>query len=91
MSLTALMDRVHADGDIPPRQNYFLLMTCSNLSISVIDYYTSCEVFGLLRVYFTYGFCIGLILIIVLWDIAQAALLQLLACKEPPCDGVEAQ
>jgi len=33
----------------------------------------------------------GFILFIVLWDIAHAAFLQLLACKEPPCDGVEAQ
>jgi len=30
-------------------------------------------------------------LFIVLWDIAHAALLQLLVYKEPPCDGVEAQ
>jgi hypothetical protein len=37
--------------------------------------------------------CSGLLfyLFIVLWDIAQAVFLQLLACKEPPCDGVEAQ
>ena len=28
---------------------------------------------------------------IVLWDIAHAVFLQLLAFKEPPCDGVEAQ
>jgi hypothetical protein len=47
-------------------------------------------------VYFIYGFCTGLIFIgfglfIVLWDITQAAFLQLLVCKEPPCDGVEAQ
>jgi hypothetical protein len=27
----------------------------------------------------------------VLWQIARAVFLQLLACKEPPCDGVEAQ
>jgi hypothetical protein len=26
---------------------------------------------------------------IVLWDITHAAFLQLFACKEPPCDGVE--
>ena len=30
-------------------------------------------------------------LFIVLWDIAHAVFLQLLACKETPCDGVEAQ
>ena len=34
---------------------------------------------------------IGFILFIVLWDIAHEVFLQLLACKEPPCDGVEAQ
>jgi len=34
---------------------------------------------------------IGYILFRVLWDIAHAVILQLLACKEPPCDGVEAQ
>ena len=28
---------------------------------------------------------------IVLWDIAHAVFLQLLACKESPCDGVEVQ
>jgi len=50
-----------------------------------------CEVFESLRVCFIYGFCIDLILFIVLWDIVHAALLQLTACKEPPCDGVEAQ
>jgi hypothetical protein len=33
----------------------------------------------------------GSILFIVLWDIAHAVFLQLLACKEPPYDGVEAQ
>ena len=37
--------------------------------------------------------CSGFIfyLFIVLWDIAHAVFLQLLACEEPPCDGVEAQ
>jgi len=37
--------------------------------------------------------CSGFIfhLFIVLWHIAHAMFLQLLACKEPPCDGVEAQ
>jgi len=64
---------------------------CSNLFISGINYYTCCEVFGSRRVYFIYRFCIGFILFIVLWDIAHAVFLQLLACKEPPCDGVEAQ
>jgi len=37
--------------------------------------------------------CSGFIfyLFIVIWDIAHAVFFQLLACKEPPCDGVEAQ
>jgi len=37
--------------------------------------------------------CSGYIfdLFIVLWDIARAVFLQLLAYKEPPCDCVEAQ
>jgi len=64
---------------------------CSNLLISGFDFYTRREVFESLRVYFLYGFCIGFILFIVLWDIAHTASLQLLACKEPPGDGVEAQ
>jgi hypothetical protein len=69
---------------------------CANLFISGIYYYTRREVFGSLKVYFIYGFCTGFIFIgfslfIVLWDIAHAAFLQLLASKEPPCDGVEDQ
>jgi hypothetical protein len=68
----------------------------SNLFNSGIYYYTHRQVFGSLKVYFIYGFCTGFIFIgfrlfIVLWDIAHAAFLQLLACKGPPCDGVEAQ
>jgi len=37
--------------------------------------------------------CSGFIfyLFIVVWDITHALFLQPLACKEPPCDGVEAQ
>jgi hypothetical protein len=37
--------------------------------------------------------CEGFIiyLFIVFWDIADAVFLQLLPCKDPPCDGVEAQ
>ena len=71
-------------------------LLCSTQFISGIDYYTRREVFGSLKVSFIYGFCtgfifIGLGLFIVLWDIGHAACLQLLACKEPPCDGVEAQ
>jgi len=69
---------------------------CSNLFISGIDFYICRKVFESLKVYFIYGFCIGFmfigfILFIVLWDIMDAAFLQLLACKEPPCDGVDAQ
>ena len=64
---------------------------CCNLFISGIDYLTRREVFGLLRVFLIYGFCIGFILFIVLLDIAHGVFLQLLACKEPPSDGVGAQ
>jgi hypothetical protein len=69
---------------------------CSNLFISGICYYTGREVFGSLKVYFIYGFCTGFIcigysLFIVLWDITHAPFLQLLACKEPLCDGFEDQ
>jgi len=69
---------------------------CSNIFISGIDYYTCRKVFGSLKVYFICGFCTGFIFIgfslfIVGWDIGHAAFLQLLACKEPPCDGVEIQ
>jgi len=56
-----------------------------------IDYYTRPKVFGSLRVYFIYGFFIGFILFIVLCDIVHAAYLELLACKEPPSHGVDAQ
>jgi hypothetical protein len=71
------------------------LLYC-NLFFSSIYYYTCREVFGSVKVYFIYGFCtgwifIGFSLFIVLWDIAHAAFLRLLACKEPPCDGVEAE
>jgi len=69
---------------------------CSNLFISGIHYYMRQEVFGLVEVYFIYGFCTGFIfvgfsLFIVLWNIAHAGFLQLLACNEPLCDRVEAQ
>jgi hypothetical protein len=68
----------------------------STLFISGIEYCMRHEVFGSLKVYFIYGFCSGFICIgfsifTVLWDIGNAACLQLLACEEPPCDGVEAQ
>jgi hypothetical protein len=63
----------------------------SNLLISDIDHYTQWDVFGLLRVYLIHLFCIGLLSFIVLWDIAHAAFLQLLAWQDPPCDGVVAQ
>jgi hypothetical protein len=63
-----------------------------NLFITGIDYYTRRKVFGSLKVYFIYRFCTGFIVIsfslfLVLWDIRHAVCLQLLACKEPPCDG----
>jgi hypothetical protein len=69
---------------------------CSDLFISAIYYYTRCEVFESLKVYLISGFCtvfvfIGFSLFIVLWDIAHAAFLQLLACKEHPCKGVGTQ
>jgi len=64
---------------------------CSNLFLSGIQYCTCHQVFGSLRVYFIYWFCIGFILFIVVSDIAHAAFLKLRACKEPPCDGVESQ
>jgi hypothetical protein len=66
------------------------------LSLAFISY-TDREDIGSLKVYFIYGFCttgfifIGFSLFIVLWDIAHAAFLKLLACKKPPCDGVEVQ
>jgi len=63
---------------------------CSNLCISGIDYYRRRNVFGLLRVNFIYGLWTAFIVFIVLKDIAHAAFLQLLVCKEPSCDGVEA-
>jgi len=75
--------------------SYLVRFLCSNLLISGIYDYTHGKVFGSLKVYSIYGFCISFIFIdfiffIVLWDIAHAAFLQLLACKQPPCDGVEA-
>ena len=69
----------------------YVRFLCSNQSISGIAYYSRREVFGLLRVYFLYGLCIGYILFIVLRDIVHAAFLQLQVFKVPPCDGVEAQ
>jgi len=65
--------------------------SCSTRFISGIDYYMRREVFESLMVYCLYGFCVGFILFIVLWDIAHAAFVQLQACKEPPCNGVEAK
>ena len=40
----------------------------SNLSISGIDHYTRREVFGLLKVYFIYVFCIGFILLVLFYS-----------------------
>lgn len=62
-----------------------------NLFIAGNDYYLHHEGFELLRVYLIYGFSIGFILFIVLWNIAHAVFLQLLPCKDTPCDGVEVQ
>jgi len=64
---------------------------CPNLCIPGIVYYTCRKVFELLRVYFIPGVCIGFILFIVLWHITHEAFLQLLACKEPPCNSIEAE
>jgi len=69
----------------------FVCFLCSNLFVSGIENYMHCERFGSLRVYCIDWFRIGFILFIVLWDIVHAAFLQLLACKEPPCNGVEAE
>jgi len=41
---------------------------CSNLFISGIDYYTRREVFGSLKVYFIYRFCIGFILLVLFYS-----------------------
>jgi hypothetical protein len=41
---------------------------CSNLFISSIDYYTRREVFGSLKVYFIYRFCIGFILLVLFYS-----------------------
>jgi len=63
----------------------------SNWVIWGIDYYTRPKGVGLAWVYLIYGFGIGFILLIILWDITHAVFLQLLACKEPLCYGVEAE
>ena len=41
---------------------------CSNLFISGIDYDTHREVFGSLKVYFIYRFCIGFILLVLFYS-----------------------
>jgi len=41
---------------------------CSNVFISDIDYYTHHEVFGSLKVYFIYRFCIGFILLVLFYS-----------------------
>jgi hypothetical protein len=74
--------------------SFLVCFLSANRFISGIYYYPCCKVFGSLKVCFIYWICTGFIinafiLFIVLWGIAHAALLQLLACKEPPCDGVE--
>jgi len=62
---------------------------CYKLFISGIDYITHHALFGWFGVHCDDGFCIGFILFIVLWDIAHAVFLPLLAFTEPPCAGVE--
>jgi len=59
--------------------------------ISDIDYYTCHEEFVSLRVDFINQVWFDFISFVLLWDIMHAAFLQLLACKKPVCDGVEAQ
>jgi len=66
-------------------------LRCSSQCMSGFDYYTRRKVFESLRVYFLYCFYIGFILFIVLWDIAHAVFLQLLAYREPHIYGVEAE
>jgi hypothetical protein len=56
---------------------------CSSVFISGLQYYTSGKVFGSLTAFFIYQLCIEFIIVIVLWDIAHAVFVQLLACKEP--------
>ena len=41
---------------------------CPDLSIQGIDYYMRHEVFGSLKVYFIYGFCLGFILLVLFID-----------------------
>jgi len=41
---------------------------CSNLFISGMDYYTRREVFGSLKVYCIYRFCIGFILLVLFYS-----------------------
>jgi len=48
--------------------SYLVHCHCSNLFISGIDYYTSREVFGLLKVYFIYRLCIGFILLVLFYS-----------------------
>jgi len=64
---------------------------CSDGFNSGIEYDTCREVFWSLSINFIYGFFLGLSWFIVLLDIAHAAFLQLRACKQPPCDGLQAQ
>jgi hypothetical protein len=55
---------------------------CSHLFLAGMDYNTCCKVLRLLSVHIIYGVCIGYIVFIVLGDMAHAARLDLLACKE---------
>jgi hypothetical protein len=62
---------------------------CWNLFIPAIGYYMHREVFGIIRVHFMYTFWMSFILFIVFEDIAHAAHVQTLACKEPPGNRIE--
>jgi len=66
-------------------------LICCTQFMSGIDFYTHREVFGSFGVDLCYWFCIHSISFLVLRDITHAPLLQLLASKQPPCDGIEAQ
>jgi hypothetical protein len=46
----------------------FVRFLCSNLFISGIDYYTRREVFGSLKLYFIYRFCIGFVLLVLFYS-----------------------
>jgi hypothetical protein len=63
---------------------------CSNLFISGIAYYMSREVFGSLKVYFIYRFCIGFILLVLFYSKYYGTSRMQCFCNSWR-DGVEAQ